>query len=219
MGIGRFATVTFWTASIAAGTPEGDLRITVRVYDYAGLPAGTLAKAGLEARKIFAKSGIETEWVECPLERGVEERYPACRKPISPADVSIRIMPHSTEGYPVPPWAFGFALSSGDGRPATHAYIFNRRVEEVLREAKCARFQLLGFAMAHEVGHLLLGPAAHASRGIMRSRWLKEELRQVESGALIFTSEQAVRLRASIRARLRDAAYSTATGSTLLPVP
>ena len=35
---------------------------------------------------------------------------------------------------------------------------------------------LLGRAMAHEIGHLLMGRAAHAVRGLMRPRWTRAEV-------------------------------------------
>jgi len=50
---------------------------------------------------------------------------------------------------------------------------------------------LLGHAMAHELGHLLLQSMEHSRTGIMRSRWGKEELLRAESGRLLFTAEQA----------------------------
>ena len=50
---------------------------------------------------------------------------------------------------------------------------------------------LLGHAMAHELGHLLLQSMEHSRTGIMRSRWGKEELLRAESGRLLFTADQA----------------------------
>jgi hypothetical protein len=37
---------------------------------------------------------------------------------------------------------------------------------------------LLGRAIAHEIGHLLLGTASHACAGLMRARWLTGELQR-----------------------------------------
>jgi len=194
--------VALWTALAAASVANGQQpNIIVRVYDYAGLPGDTLRNASLEAQKIFRKAGVETEWVECPLDRGAEQQYPACMKPVGPADATLRIVPQAMQGYPVPQGAFGFALPSGDERPAAHAYVFNHRVEEAAEQSSCSGFRLLGHVMAHEVGHLLLGVNEHSSRGIMRPKWLKQQLTQAESGQLVFPRGQAARLQAAIRAR------------------
>ena len=44
---------------------------------------------------------------------------------------------------------------------------------------------LLGAAMAHEIGHLLFGPA-HAHSGIMSPRLGPREMRLAARGALLF---------------------------------
>ena len=35
---------------------------------------------------------------------------------------------------------------------------------------------MLGCAIAHEVGHLLLGPSSHSAGGIMHGEWGSKEL-------------------------------------------
>jgi len=37
---------------------------------------------------------------------------------------------------------------------------------------------LLGRAVAHEIGHLLLGTSQHADAGLMRAHWSDRELQQ-----------------------------------------
>jgi hypothetical protein len=57
----------------------------------------------------------------------------------------------------------------------------------------------LAYAMAHEMGHLLLPFPAHADAGIMRSGWNGDDLRHMANGSLQFTPAQtaALRLKAS----------------------
>ena len=45
--------------------------------------------------------------------------------------------------------------------------------------------------LAHEVGHLLLGAQAHASRGLMRANWVRSDYVTMNQGQLHFTPEQA----------------------------
>ena len=44
--------------------------------------------------------------------------------------------------------------------------------------------------MAHELGHMLLGPNAHAVAGIMRTTLLPEDWEKAEQGTLGFTHSQ-----------------------------
>jgi len=198
--------VALGTVLAAAGAQTDHApAVTVRVYDLAGVSGKTLSKAESEAQHILRRAGIETEWLACPKNRDEESRYPACQKPISPADVILQIVPQAMEGYEVGPMAFGFALPSGDGGPARHAYVFFRRVEQATRENnKVSLVTLLSYVIVHEIGHLLLGPAMHSSRGIMRAHWQPEEFRDMESGRLIFPSQQARVLQARVEERVKS---------------
>jgi hypothetical protein len=49
---------------------------------------------------------------------------------------------------------------------------------------------ILGSVIAHEIGHLLLGPNAHMESGIMQAQWTREQLNQAFRGRLMFTLAQ-----------------------------
>jgi hypothetical protein len=58
---------------------------------------------------------------------------------------------------------------------------------------------LLGLAMAHELGHLRLRSGAHSVSGIMRARWKEEGLRDDDRGRLRFTLGEAESMRNEVR--------------------
>jgi hypothetical protein len=58
---------------------------------------------------------------------------------------------------------------------------------------------VLGAAMAHEIGHLLLGGQSHAAIGIMVARLDCEKLTRASRGELGFTPDQARRIGARWR--------------------
>src|SRR3974377_268085 len=64
-----------------------------------------------------------------------------------------------------------------------------------------SKAQILGHAIAHEVGHLLLNLEVHSERGIMRGEWGRAEMWDAAYGMLLFTPEQAELLRADVRRR------------------
>jgi hypothetical protein len=56
------------------------------------------------------------------------------------------------------------------------ATIFHEQVRTVTRRSGVDDATLLGRAVAHEVGHLLLRAREHSATGIMRGAWSLEEL-------------------------------------------
>jgi len=49
---------------------------------------------------------------------------------------------------------------------------------------------LLGDALAHEIGHVLLGGTDHAPGGIMKARWGKADFQDAAMGLLAFNSSE-----------------------------
>jgi hypothetical protein len=54
----------------------------------------------------------------------------------------------------------------------------------------------LAYAMAHEIGHLLLPAPSHAISGIMNADWDGHDFRDMAAGGLRFTAAQANAIRA-----------------------
>jgi hypothetical protein len=83
------------------------------------------------------------------------------------------------------------------------ATIFYPRVEDVASEVHDPMTRILGHVIAHELGHLLLGPA-HSSSGIMQGTWSHEALRFMDRNPLLFTSSQSGQLRADVARRIEQ---------------
>ena len=72
-------------------------------------------------------------------------------------------------------------------------------------QAKADNARLLGRAMAHEIGHLLLGTTHHASRGLMRGVWTTIDLQKDQPWDWTLSRDDADRMRRGLAARLRRA--------------
>jgi hypothetical protein len=83
-----------------------------------------------------------------------------------------------------------------------YATIFYPRVKEYAQEGIASHSQILGHAIAHEIGHFLLGPVPHARFGIMRSEWTAEDLRSITMGAFLFNPRQSALIRRAAMRRL-----------------
>jgi hypothetical protein len=176
--------------TLTQGTRVG-LRITVLVYNTAKVRVAILDRAEREATRIYREAGIEVEWVHCP-----------CGRQAGLTQLMLRIIPRlfgsNRAGFRDD--HLGFAPSGqGDGVLAT---IFYHRVEELTKGGNPS--YVLGDAIAHELGHLLLGQNAHSLIGLMRPHWSRGDLERAVDGLLQFTPEQAERLRANVSARVKQ---------------
>jgi hypothetical protein len=100
--------------------------------------------------------------------------------------------------------ALGEALDCPGDHSGCSAYIFYRDVQELAREWDASESEILGHALAHEIGHLLLGANSHSSEGIMRANWGKQELNTIARAHLFFTDEQSKRICAEVSALNSD---------------
>jgi hypothetical protein len=80
------------------------------------------------------------------------------------------------------------------------AFVFYDRVLRSAHESQQDVARLLAYAMAHEIGHLLLPSPAHAASGIMRAAWNGDDLRHIANGSLQFTPEQQAAIRVKAEA-------------------
>jgi hypothetical protein len=98
-------------------------------------------------------------------------------------------------------------LAPGTGPERRLVYVFYSSVEGLARRqsrAHVSTAQILGHAMAHEIGHLLLNQESHSPTGIMRGDWNLKDLQDAVYGYLLFTSQQAGVIRAEVDRRIRQ---------------
>jgi hypothetical protein len=96
--------------------------------------------------------------------------------------------------------ALVFASVTPDG--STYATVFHDGVLAVIkRGGPCSESMLLGHAIAHELGHLLLDTPAHSRYGLMTGRWGPAELDRAASGSLLFSSAEAATMRVEVLRR------------------
>jgi len=182
------------TAGAAPAAPE--LAITVRVYDYAQTSPSILDAAEREAGRIFGQAGLKLVWLDCMPEPATPPPDP-CKGVIESEDVRLRILPTPVQNF-LQDTVFGFAIA-----PALATVYY----ETALSFAKYdhSEFEapvVLGCAIAHEIGHLLLGSNAHSFSGIMRARWERDKIQLALTGGLLFTPSQAKLMHAEMQRRL-----------------
>lgn len=185
--------------------PSPELRIELHVYDYAGVEGSELARAQTEAARVLQQIGIAVTWIKCVVPAKDATNAEACPSAGEQAPALVlNVLPRAmAERATRDKSLLGFAQLAEDGAPASVAFVFYHRVESLAMELRCARGVILGYALAHEVGHLLLGVNSHSPNGIMRARWTVKELRLASMGWFGFLPQQAAKIRADVERRMK----------------
>lgn len=161
--------------------------IVVTVFNDAGLSAETVTRAEAEVARIYGDIGVDLLWAD-PARTDAMGRFIA------------RLIIRRT---PPRPRMMGNALGDARGAGGT-AFVYSDRVREVAQGRSLDVTLVLAYAMAHEMGHLLLPAPSHAVAGIMHADWDGPDFRNMAADALRFTPAQAkaIRARASVSGRV-----------------
>ena len=183
-------------------------RLTLRTYNYAGILPEVLARAERRADRLFEQVGLETRWLHCPTSPGQIAENPACRAPIGSADFILNLLPLSmSKKYGLKRSVFGFARPTAYGSGGDWVSLFVSRVTDLARHGSISGSHeevealILGHMLAHEVGHLLLGPRSHSPRGVMSFPWNKRTLTLMERNLLRFSRDEENRIQLELARR------------------
>jgi hypothetical protein len=131
------------------------------------VPAVLLDRAESIAANVYRDIGVAIEWSDCRDQEGGLE-----------VDLTTR----DALDAPVADATLGFAEPGG-----SVATVLYDRVGKFAKRFGVKREVLLGYAIAHEIGHLLLPPNSHSPSGVMRASL---DLDQAAAKKLRFTREQ-----------------------------
>jgi hypothetical protein len=176
--------------------------ITIRVFNSAKVSKGDLAGALKVASAIYAEAGIGITW-----EQGSDDDHESKALDFSAyrasdgacagrrlGGVNLGLDRAPTSG--VNNNTLGFALPCA--RYGTDASVFVDRCEGVMQGTTASFGKILGHAIAHEVGHVLLGTNGHSVGGLMRARWGRAEWQTVAAAHLAIAPADAEKMAASL---------------------
>jgi len=172
--LARTASAVVFAALLLPAAPAyaNDALLVVRVYDMATSNAAARAAALRTAADAIASAGVRVQWRDCS--RG-GAAHP-CKTVRDAGDLVVRIMPIAARATTTEEVELGFAPIDPAGRATVIATVYYDVVERVARRTGIPANELLGRAMAHEIGHLLLRAPGHAPSGLMRPLWTDDEL-------------------------------------------
>lgn len=199
-----FVLAVFGSETALAGVNSGSPTLTVLLFNYSKATPAVLSRTKQKTDNIFRRSGIHFAWIECrPMSGPVVSQL--CRYESAPGEIRIRILDRCSTNS-VPDATFGFVI---------HPVWVNIYYEPALRlvqsttDSRSNVSVILGYVIAHEIGHLLLGQDAHSANGIMQAHWDNQQVQQAMMGMFGFTSAQSKLI-------LRNARLRTNSSSVVL---
>jgi len=153
------------------------LKVTVLIHNYAAVSRDTVVIVEREVGAIFRSIGVEIDWTDRASLPQTATRDPACQVVRGPTRFDVRLLSRSvTNRLHLKPGEFGRALLANTGEFATVADVYADCLKALVIGREWAYGHILGLVIAHELGHLLLGPGAHSTSGIMEPNWRPKRL-------------------------------------------
>jgi hypothetical protein len=185
----------------ASAMDSNRLGLVVREYNLAGIPDSALARAQAEAARLFRGAGIQIEWQRG--DPGEPEAHSLDMSMLKRSSVylsfrqyvAVRILRRAPPGFAR--GLLGTALPFA--RQGVQATVFAEPVEDAATQLSLALTSLLGYTLAHEIGHVLLGSANHSTVGIMRAVWDRNDYYGMACGEFRFSDADAAQMRAALQ--------------------
>jgi hypothetical protein len=168
--------------------------ILVRIYDNAGVVSSDLHDALKHSREILRRAEVTVDWVQCPARR--TGSVPAiCDTSPGNSEMVVRLVQGAEKDRDKRP--LGQPLLDRSRGTGVFATVFMNRVDRFAEVAQYSRSIVLGRAIAHEIGHLILGTDDHSASGLMREVWTVEQLLRNRPQDWQFSPAQTFELRSA----------------------
>jgi len=181
------------------------LQLRITIYDKANLPEGVRSEALDHLRRIFRAANTTVELVagEAGTPEAstvVYEPRPIEGKQMEAAcgarrDIALDLIPFSPSG--LRPEILGLALPFAP--TGLNVRVFHDRIQKVAANMGQPEAVVLAYAIAHEIGHVLLRSSLHMNRGLMAGVWTRREYDWMSTDSLLFTKEQSRTMLANLR--------------------
>ena len=201
MAVGLVAIPNTAPAQTQPGEPAGTeideaeplepLTIEVVTVNQARIPRETVKRAEQVATRIFLAAGIRLEWTNTAPDSVEPYRETA-------QQLKIHIVPDSPMKQAGRRLGVAERLVDNSDR---RAFVFYNGIVDLAQLNGVDIAPILGHALAHEMGHVLLPYGSHTSQGIMREEWDRAQFDAMAKGLLTFTAQHTDLIRTQVRAQ------------------
>jgi hypothetical protein len=175
-------------------------KLQFSVFNRARVPEDKLDQAEARAEKIMSRAGIQLTWLNCSVDASRTARLPSptisesCRAMHYPEHVAITILERPRNATAD---TFGQAFLDQQGS-GSYIDVYYERVTAFRTEPVTPSAEILGCVIAHEIGHLELGPDSHSKTGLMRARWDNKSLSDAAKGQLLFSPPEVLAMQSTL---------------------
>ncbi len=186
-----------WILALIAAFPNDPqaqsdecISVVVRLYAVGAVPPASPLALSV-ASTILGDADVHVTWTSCVSGRHTQ---PACDSPVTSTDLLLRMIRCNDDANSHSP-VLGYALIDRQQHSGALATVYVDRVASLARESGVDESLLLGRAIAHEIGHLLMGTNQHSTAGVMRARWSRHDLQRDSPDQWRFTRAEMMAMR------------------------
>jgi hypothetical protein len=183
------------TAASGAGATRSPA-IRLRVVNEGALDRRSLMVAQKDLTEIVTRAGVSVIWLNCASGWADWLSAGPCQQEREPYEFWLRLVmrkPAETSEN-----VLGFT-ELDENLGIRSAGVYYPAAVEAAGKYGLASGEVVGAAMAHEIGHLVLGADAHSREGLMSPDWTRSQFKRLSIGELSFTSSEATLLRDELR--------------------
>ena len=151
---------------------------------------------------LFRNAGFDVQWRLCRSRTGPSADLPdRCDDRLRPDELVVRVTGGDLNNDAS---VLGYAyIDARDGVGGVLATVLTDRVHAQADRDGVQREHLLALTIAHELGHLLMGTAAHSRQGLMKERWSASDVQRGPLARWGFSAADKRALRLGVSARLK----------------
>jgi hypothetical protein len=175
-----------------------------------------LQQAGEFAARVFREAGVQ---VVLQLEH--DKTNPSAKALPPLCHFYAYIMgPAAIKSFGLKPWEFALGMTVGNPKAGdlSCVYISDSIANKLAyQEGWADKAPILGCAIAHELGHILLRQSNHSRIGIMQAKWDHPVMQKAFTCALGFVLDEPIRIRTELGRRLNDSQWAVGRSAGVVP--
>jgi hypothetical protein len=161
--------------------------LVIGLYDYSDLSAKETLRLTETADLAFGHSGIHVVWRHCRWALAAASGT-TCQGEIQVNEIAMRLQPAGPRSSDDGTLQMGRSIVTAES--GYYASVFVPAVRAQAAGFGMAFDLLMGYAVAHEAGHCLLGPG-HSYAGLMRGAWSCKDASEMSRLSLHLTKQEA----------------------------
>lgn len=169
--------------------------VVIRVHDMSGVPTEAMNRAHERLEAIFQRAGVLVSWRDCRMSA---PHLAACDVAPTANEAVVRLL---TGSPTLSQHGCGVALLPS-AKTAHYISLYVGCIREAADAFTVGEHVVLAGALAHEIGHLMLGPA-HGPLGLMQARPRQIDWTRAVRDGLAFTPAESRKLRHALEERSR----------------